>query len=74
VLVHVDLDVIDPAHGRANQYAAPGGLSPAEVLRVIELARQRFTLAALVVASYDPSVDEDGRVAEIGAEIVRAVA
>ncbi|HEX2123666.1 MAG TPA: hypothetical protein VHL59_18700, partial [Thermoanaerobaculia bacterium] len=61
------------AHGRANQYAADGGLSPAEVLRAIGLARQRFALAALVLASYDPAADENGRVAAIGAEIVRAV-
>lgn len=74
VLVHVDLDVIDPSHGRANQYAAPDGLSPADVLRVIALAQQRFTLAALVVASYDPAFDEGGRMATIGADIVRAIA
>ena len=73
VIIHVDLDVLDPRFGRANQYAAEGGLSPEEILRVIELARKRFTIAALVVASFDPGADDDGRVAEIGARIVRAV-
>ncbi len=74
VIIHVDLDVLDPRFGHANQYAVDGGLSPEEILRVIELARKRFTLAALVVASFDPGTDDDGRVAEIGAGIVRAVA
>ena len=74
LLVHVDLDVIDPQYGRANPYAVGGGLSPDDVLRAIELARERFTIAALVLASYDPSCDEDGRIAAIGARIVRTVA
>ena len=74
ILVHVDLDVIDPRFGRANHFAVDGGLSPDDVLRVIELARQRFPIAALVLASYDPSGDPDGRIAAIGARIARAVA
>jgi arginase len=71
ILVHVDLDVIDARYGRANQYACEGGLVPDEILRVIELARERFTLAGLVLASYDPSCDSDGRIAAAAREIVQ---
>lgn len=74
VLIHVDLDVIDPEHGHANQFAAPGGLSPDDVLRVIDAATSRFQLAALVLASYDPSVDEAGRIARIAKRIVERAA
>lgn len=73
LVVHVDLDVLDPQHGRANEFAADGGLSPEEILRVIAIARRRFEIVALELASYDPACDEDGRVAEIGARIVRSV-
>jgi arginase len=73
LLVHVDLDVLDPSHGRANEFAEDGGLSPEDILRVIEIARRRFPIVALELASYDPACDEDGRVARIGARIVRAV-
>ncbi|PYQ30135.1 MAG: hypothetical protein DMF56_10470 [Acidobacteria bacterium] len=73
ILVHVDLDVIDPQFGRANPYAVGGGLSPDDVLRVIEEAREHFTIAGLVLASYDPSCDEDGRIAAIGARIARSI-
>jgi arginase len=73
VLVHVDLDVIDPRFGRANHYAVDGGLSPDDVLRVIEFALQRFPLAGLVLASYDPAGDPEGKIAEIGARIVRSI-
>lgn len=73
ILVHVDLDVIDPAFGRANHYAVGGGLSPDEVLQMIELARRRFEIAGLVLASYDPACDPEGRIAAIAARIARAV-
>jgi arginase len=73
LLVHVDLDVIDSRYGRANPYACEGGLSPDEVLDVIGRARERFTIAGLVIASYDPSCD-DGRIADAAARIVRALA
>lgn len=71
VLVHVDLDVLDPRFGRANPYAVDGGLSPEDIHRVISAAAARFPIAALVLASYDPTCDEDGRVAKVGAELVR---
>lgn len=74
LVVHVDLDVLDPKHGRANEFAAEGGLSPEQILRVIGIARRRFEIVALELASYDPACDEDGRVARIGAEIARATA
>ena len=72
LLVHVDLDVLDPRHGRANEFAAEGGLSPDDIIRVIDIARRRFEIAALELASYDPSCDDDGRVARCGAAIVNA--
>lgn len=73
ILVHVDMDVIDARYGRANPYACEGGLSPDDVLRVIAEAGERFTVAGLVIASYDPSCDDDGRIAEAAMRIVRAV-
>lgn len=74
VLVHVDLDVIDPRFGRANPFAVGGGLSPDDVVGVIDAARERFTIAGLVLASYDPSCDPGGTIAAIGARIVHAAA
>ena len=71
MFVHVDLDVIDSRYGRANPYACEGGLSPDEVLRIIEQARERFSIAGLVIASYDPSCDGDGRIPDAAARIVR---
>jgi arginase len=72
ILFHVDLDVIDSAYGRANQFACAGGLSPAEVVKIVRLTKARFPLAAIELASYDPSVDPEGAIARAGVAIVRA--
>ena len=71
ILVHVDLDVIDSRYGRANHYACEGGLSPDDILRVIDDARAHFELAGLVIASYAPECDVDGTIADAAVRIVR---
>lgn len=73
ILVHVDLDVIDASYGRANPYACEGGLSPEDVLRVIDEARRALPIAGLTIASYDPGCDADGRIAAAAERIVRHV-
>jgi arginase len=73
MLVHVDLDVINAKYGRANHYACEGGPSPDEVLETIERARKRFQIVGLVIASYDPSCDTDGRIADAALRIVRVL-
>jgi len=72
ILVHVDLDVLDVQYGRANQYACSGGLSPAEVENALIACTELFDVAAIVLASYDPSYD-DGRVAAAAARFVEIV-
>ena len=73
ILVHVDLDVIDSRFGRANHYACEGGLSPDEVIDVIRRAREHFEIAGLVLASYDPSCDGDGRIGDAAVQIALEV-
>ena len=63
VYVHLDLDVLDPAKaGKANGFAAEGGLGAEELLAALGLVRGRFDVVAAGIASYDPSFDADGRV------------
>ncbi|MFN2564392.1 MAG: arginase family protein [Gemmatimonadaceae bacterium] len=83
VYVHIDLDVLDPAaHGRANAFAAPNGLTVDEVVSALRLMGQRFRVRGAALTAYDPSFDDGGRVcraalplletlAEIGARDVR---
>ena len=60
VYLHVDLDVLDPVVGRANEYAPPGGFTRGELLDAVRLVGERFEVAGAGVASYDPSLDTEG--------------
>jgi len=63
VHVHVDVDVFDPEIvGRANAYAAPNGLSEAEVISVLRVAAEASRITSLSIASYDPLQDRAGGV------------
>jgi arginase family enzyme len=63
VYVHLDLDVFDPTKvGRANGFASEGGLTTRDLKTALGMVRERFTVAAAGIASYDPSFDTDGRV------------
>jgi arginase len=73
VYLHVDVDVLDPAYGRANTYAAAGGLRPDELLSAVSEVASRFRVRALGLASYDPEADSDGRVARVALDVAEAV-
>lgn len=74
VYLHVDLDVLDPSAGRANEYAAPGGLSPEDVERIVEGVGDRFAIRGAAVTAYDPGADPEGRIPVVAAGIVRRIA
>jgi arginase len=57
VYIHLDLDVLDPSIAPANEYAAADGLLVDDMRQAIQLIRERYTIAAAGVASYDPSFD-----------------
>jgi arginase len=69
VYLHVDLDVHDPAEVRANQYAAPDGLSAAAVRDVVRHVGTRIPIAAAALTAYDPAYDPDKRMLETGLEL-----
>ena len=63
VYVHLDLDVLDPAKvGKANQFAPEGGLSAEDLEMALGMFRERFSVAAAGIASYDPAFDAGRRV------------
>jgi arginase len=71
--VHVDLDVHDESVGRANAWAAPGGLEAAQVRTVIEAAAAQAPLSSATIASWDPQLDHDGRMTQVGLELVETI-
>jgi arginase len=72
--LHLDLDSLDPSEGRANEYAAPGGLSLAELEDGIDLVFERFRVRAAAVTAYNPEEDPEGRMLQTAQHVITAVA
>ena len=74
VYLHLDLDVLDPSQGRANEYAAEGGLTGEQVARSIALIGERFRIRAAAVTAYDPEADPDGKIPGIALRLMVGIA
>jgi arginase len=70
VYVHIDLDVLDAAEARANDWASEGGFTAAELDIALDAIAARFEVVAAAFTAYDPRFDEDGRVPRIAASLV----
>jgi arginase len=62
VYLHIDLDVLDPSVGRANWWAAEGGLSVREVESAVEEIGRRFAIRAAALTAYQPDADPEGTI------------
>ncbi len=71
--LHVDLDVLDPRSLRANQFAAPGGLTLALLAECVKTALDRLPIAALALTAYDPESDRRDRGIEVARTIIGTV-
>lgn len=72
--VHVDLDVLDPAVGRANQFAAPNGFTLPQLLAALDAIAESTNIAAVALTAYDPAYDEAGTIAAAAMAITEKVA
>jgi arginase len=71
--LHLDLDVLDSAEGKANTYASAGGYTREGLTSLLERNSQTIPVKAMAVTAYDPAADSDGRVTEAAMEFVSAV-
>jgi arginase len=74
VYLHVDLDVLDPAEGKANEYAAPDGLSLETLTDAVALVGEWLEVRAAAVTAYDPAFDSTGSVARAALEVAATAA
>lgn len=74
VYLHLDLDVHDPAEGRANGFAAAGGLSAEEVRALVRQVAERVPITAAAITAYDPTCDDDGRMLAIVLDLLQTIA
>jgi arginase len=73
VYVHIDLDVLDPSEGRANNWAVDGGLTAGELEAALQAILARFEVPAAAFTAYDPRFDPEGRVPPIAAGLARVL-
>jgi arginase len=69
VYVHVDLDVLDPSEGKANDWAVDGGLTEPELAAALTGILDRFEVPAAAFSAYDPAADPEGRIPPIAARL-----
>jgi arginase len=60
--VHLDLDALDPAEGRANALAAPRGFTVDEACAALERIGRTLQVRAVALTAYDPACDPEGRI------------
>ena len=72
--LHVDLDVLDAAEGRANQFATTGGLTVSQLLETITRLATRLSIVGASFTSYDPAADGDGRIGDAALRLAEALA
>lgn len=73
IYLHFDLDALDPTEGRANELATPCGLPLSRAENILRFAREQLDVAAFGLAGYDPSFDDDGRVARAAIRLVTSL-
>jgi len=69
VYLHIDLDVLDPTLAPTNEYYAPSGLTPDELVELVTLLHTRTQVSALCFASYDPAYDPQGKTIQAGLKL-----
>jgi arginase len=74
VWLHVDLDVLDIAEGRANQFATTGGVTIAQLVDAVRRLATRLSVVGAAFTAYDPAADADGRVSVAALTIANALA
>lgn len=74
IYLHVDLDVLDPAVLRANNFATPEGLSVAALLELVAAVARHKRLRGLSITAYDPACDDDDAAIEIVVGLIAAAA
>jgi arginase len=62
VYLHIDLDSLDSAVGRANAYAANGGPDLCRLRQCVAKTCDRFRVEAAALTAYDPAFDGEQRI------------
>jgi arginase len=72
-LVHLDVDVLDSALGKANQFACSDGLFEEDLVGCMAAISERTIPLAFTIASFDPLCDGDKSAQLLAAVAIRGV-
>ncbi len=75
-MIHLDADCLDPSLGTANEYAAPGGLTEAQLAQCLQRVCEQLVPLSLTIASFHPGLQGSERISAslISAAVIVAVA
>ena len=71
--LHVDLDVLDAAEARVNEYAAAGGLTVTDLLVCVDSVSAHVPLAAAAITALDPAADDGGRAEAAAVAVIEQI-
>jgi len=69
-IVHIDLDCLDTSIGKANEFAAPGGLSTEELLSCVDAIAARRRLVGITIASFNPRLEGGDAIADVAVNAI----
>jgi arginase len=72
-LVHLDVDVLDSALGKANQFACSDGLFEEDLVGCMAAISERTIPLAFTIASFDPLCDGDKSAQRLAAVAIKGV-
>jgi arginase len=61
-MIHLDADCLDPSVGTANEYAAPGGLTAAQLAQCLDRVCEELVPLSLTIASFHPGLQGSERI------------
>jgi arginase len=73
IYLHVDLDVLDPSLGRANEFATPGGLGLDDLGTVASIVAAASPVGAVSFTAYNPDADPDGSFGDTAVQAILTV-
>lgn len=69
-MIHFDLDSLDTSIGKANKFAAPGGLTEDDIVRCLRRTAETTQPMALTLASFDPHFEGAESIAKVAIQAV----
>lgn len=72
--VHLDVDALDPEEAPGVEYKSPDGVSAGQMQRAIDAIGERFQIAGVTLADFNPEFDKEEKTASLCVELIARMA